>query len=164
MGLAEFDETLNRVRHAARSASDETAWRSTTDRKTPRFKRRLVSVAKKVSTALSQEHEVGGRRWHDEKAHASPSTFVGISSRGTNGLVDRVCLLRFRGSLASLGNCLGRYLRPRRLCHSSAGHSAGPHDPAARARAELHDYRRRVTGGSRQPRPYWHDARIATCL
>ena len=35
------------------------AWRSTTDRKTPRFKRRLVSVAKKVSTALSQEHEVG---------------------------------------------------------------------------------------------------------
>src|SRR5215212_2521409 len=117
------------------------AWRSTTDRKTPRFKRRLVSVAKKVSTALSQEHEVGGRRWHDEKAHASPSTFVGISS---------------------LGNCLGRYLRPRRLCHSSAGHSAGPHDPAARARAELHDYRRRVTGGSRQPRPYWHDARIAT--
>ena len=35
------------------------AGRSTTDRKTPRFKRRLVSVAKKVSTALSQEHEVG---------------------------------------------------------------------------------------------------------
>src|SRR3954452_1001516 len=35
------------------------AWRSTTERNTPRFKRRLVSVAKKVSTALSQEHEVG---------------------------------------------------------------------------------------------------------
>src|SRR5215207_4211655 len=35
------------------------AWRSTTDRKTPRFRRRLVSVAKKVSTALSQEQEVG---------------------------------------------------------------------------------------------------------
>src|SRR3954464_2333684 len=35
------------------------AWRSTTDRKAPRFRRRLVSVAKKVSTALSQEHEVG---------------------------------------------------------------------------------------------------------
>ena len=35
------------------------AWRSTTDRKTPRFNRRLVRVAKKVSTAFSQEHEVG---------------------------------------------------------------------------------------------------------
>src|SRR6188474_2788191 len=35
------------------------AWRSTTDRKTPRFRRRLVIVAKKVSTALSQEQEVG---------------------------------------------------------------------------------------------------------
>jgi hypothetical protein len=34
-------------------------WRSTIDRKTPRFKRRLVSLAKKVSTALSYEHEVG---------------------------------------------------------------------------------------------------------
>ena len=31
------------------------AWRSTTERKTPRFKRRLDSLAKKPSTALSQE-------------------------------------------------------------------------------------------------------------
>src|SRR3954462_6346044 len=37
----------------------DAAWRSTTERNTPRFSRRLVSVAKKVSTALSQEHEVG---------------------------------------------------------------------------------------------------------
>ena len=36
------------------------AWRSTTDRKTPRFSRRLVSLAKKPSTALS--HEARGRR------------------------------------------------------------------------------------------------------
>jgi len=35
------------------------AWRSTIDRKTPRFSRRRVSLAKKPSTALSQEHEVG---------------------------------------------------------------------------------------------------------
>ena len=35
------------------------ARRSTTERKTPRFKRRLDSLAKKPSTALSQEHEVG---------------------------------------------------------------------------------------------------------
>ena len=35
------------------------AWRSTTHRKTPRFSRRLVSLAKKPSTALSHEHEVG---------------------------------------------------------------------------------------------------------
>ena len=35
------------------------AWRSTTERKTPRFRRRLVRVAKKVSTAF--EPGAGGR-------------------------------------------------------------------------------------------------------
>ena len=35
------------------------AWKSTSEWKTPRFNRRLVSLAKKPSTALSQEHEVG---------------------------------------------------------------------------------------------------------
>src|SRR6476619_7567500 len=35
------------------------AWRSTTHRKTPRFSRRLASLAKNPSTALSHEHEVG---------------------------------------------------------------------------------------------------------
>src|SRR5260221_6234788 len=35
------------------------AWRSTIERKTPRLRRRLVSLAKKLSTALSQEQEVG---------------------------------------------------------------------------------------------------------
>src|SRR5271163_4882760 len=35
------------------------AWRSATDRKTPRFRRRLARTAKKPSTALSQEAEVG---------------------------------------------------------------------------------------------------------
>jgi hypothetical protein len=35
------------------------ACRSTTDWKTPRLRRRLVRVAKKPSTALSQEAEVG---------------------------------------------------------------------------------------------------------
>lgn len=35
------------------------AWRSAIERKTPRFRRRLVSLAKKLSTAFSQEQEVG---------------------------------------------------------------------------------------------------------
>src|SRR5450432_1689837 len=35
------------------------ACRSKIERKTPRFNRRLVSVAKNPSTALSHEHEVG---------------------------------------------------------------------------------------------------------
>src|SRR4051812_20812576 len=35
------------------------AWSSTTHRKTPRFSRCLASLAKKPSTALSHEHEVG---------------------------------------------------------------------------------------------------------
>src|ERR1700726_1820328 len=35
------------------------ACRSTTETKTPRFNRRLVSFAKKPSTALSHEHDVG---------------------------------------------------------------------------------------------------------
>src|SRR5665647_815575 len=34
-------------------------WRSMTEWKTPRFRRRLVSLAKKPSTALSHEHDVG---------------------------------------------------------------------------------------------------------
>lgn len=35
------------------------AWRSTTEWKTPRLRRRLASLAEKPSTALSHEHEVG---------------------------------------------------------------------------------------------------------
>src|SRR5215204_6049595 len=35
------------------------AWRSTIEQNTPRLRRRLVSLAKKPSTALSQEAEVG---------------------------------------------------------------------------------------------------------
>src|SRR5262245_5421280 len=35
------------------------AWRSASERKTPRISRRLASLAKKPSTALSHEHEVG---------------------------------------------------------------------------------------------------------
>src|SRR5437867_832981 len=38
------------------------AFNSATDRKTPRLSRRRVSLAKKPSTALSQEHEVD-QRW-----------------------------------------------------------------------------------------------------
>src|SRR5258708_2252745 len=34
-------------------------WSSTSERKTPRLRRRLVSLAKKPSSALSQEQEVG---------------------------------------------------------------------------------------------------------
>ena len=37
----------------------EAACRSTIERKTPRLSRCLVSLAKKPSTALSQEHDVG---------------------------------------------------------------------------------------------------------
>ena len=35
------------------------AWRSTMDLNTPRLSRRWVSLAKKPSTALAQDHEVG---------------------------------------------------------------------------------------------------------
>ena len=35
------------------------AWRSTIERKTPRFNRCFDSLAKKPSTAFSQEHEFG---------------------------------------------------------------------------------------------------------
>ena len=37
------------------------AWSSEIEQNTPRLRRRLVSLAKKVSTALSQEHEVGAK-------------------------------------------------------------------------------------------------------
>src|SRR3546814_4742555 len=42
------------------------AWRSTRDRKMPRFKRRFDSLAKKPSTALSQEQEVG-TKWKTKR-------------------------------------------------------------------------------------------------
>ena len=73
------------------------AWRSTTERKTPRFKRRLDSLAKKPSTALSQEHEVGARAGlaqcvlpgelapHGPKDAGGPGgRYRGLSASGTN--------------------------------------------------------------------------------
>ena len=49
------------------------AWRSTTEQKTPCLSRRRASLAKKPSTALSQEHEVGvkwkvQRGWRSSQA------------------------------------------------------------------------------------------------
>ena len=49
------------------------AWRSTTEWKTPRFSRRFDSLAKKPSTALSHEQEVGvkwrvKRSWRSSQA------------------------------------------------------------------------------------------------
>lgn len=42
------------------------AYRSTTERKTPRLRRRLLSRAKKPSTAFSHEHEVG-TKWKEKR-------------------------------------------------------------------------------------------------
>jgi hypothetical protein len=51
------------------------ACRSTTERNTPRVKRRLESLAKKPSTALSQEQDLGvkwkvKRSWRASQARA----------------------------------------------------------------------------------------------
>src|SRR5512144_1997264 len=51
------------------------AWRSATERNTPRLSRRLESLAKKPSTAFSQEQEVGvkwkvHRRWRSSRSWA----------------------------------------------------------------------------------------------
>ena len=54
------------------------AWRSTTERNTPRLSRRLVSLAKKLSTALSQEDEVGVK-WKVEAGMAlEPGADLGV--------------------------------------------------------------------------------------
>jgi hypothetical protein len=51
------------------------AWRSATRLKTPRLSRRWVNLAKKPSTALSQEAEVGVKwKW---KRVCRPSRMVG---------------------------------------------------------------------------------------
>ena len=52
------------------------AWRSTTEWKTPRFNRRGLSLAKNLSTALSQSHEVRvkwktKRGWRSSQAQRS---------------------------------------------------------------------------------------------
>jgi hypothetical protein len=47
------------------------AWRSTTHRKTPRLSRRLASLAKNPSTALSHEQEVGVK-WKVKRGWVEP--------------------------------------------------------------------------------------------
>src|ERR1039457_4073883 len=56
-------------------------WRSKTDRNTPRLRRRRVSLAKKPSTALSQDAEVGGK-W---KAHRGCPAGPGAGGVGARG-------------------------------------------------------------------------------
>ena len=58
------------------------AWRSTTERKTPRFKRRLDSLAKKPSTALSQEHEVGVK-WKTKRSCRSSQGGLAVGGGGS---------------------------------------------------------------------------------
>ncbi len=50
------------------------------ERKTPRFKRRLDSLAKKPSTALSQEHEVGVK-WKTKRAACRRSSVESLNCR-----------------------------------------------------------------------------------
>ena len=60
------------------------AWRSTTERKTPRFKRRRLSLAKNPSTALSQEHEVGVK-WKTKRGGSSQARTVGVCDSSVVG-------------------------------------------------------------------------------
>src|SRR5918995_6919585 len=59
------------------------AWRSTIERNTPRLRRRRVSLAKKVSTAFSHEHEVGvkwktKRGWRCSQARTFGCLWVAV--------------------------------------------------------------------------------------
>ena len=54
------------------------ACRSTTDRNTPRFSLRLVSVAKKPSTALSHEQEVGVKWKTNRSMPGEPLAHLGM--------------------------------------------------------------------------------------
>jgi hypothetical protein len=53
------------------------AYRSTTETKNPRLHRRLVSFAKKLSTALSHEHDLGVKL-DEALVSIGPSSRVGI--------------------------------------------------------------------------------------
>src|SRR4029079_7183232 len=57
------------------------AWRSTTHRKTPRFSRRLASLAKNPSTALSHEHAVGVFRDHSSSPMGGVGGRIGPGER-----------------------------------------------------------------------------------
>src|SRR4249920_3826334 len=65
------------------------AWRSTTERKTPRFKRRLDSLAKKPSTALSQQHEVGVK-WKTKRSCRSSQGGLAVGGVQTGNLVQLI--------------------------------------------------------------------------
>ena len=51
---------------------------ATSEWKTPRWSRRLVSLAKKVSTALSQEHEVGREVKDPARMAGEPLAHLGL--------------------------------------------------------------------------------------
>ena len=101
------------------------AWRSATDRKTPRLSRRLVEVAKKPSTALSQEAEVGVK-WNVQRGwRVEPLAHFGMLVGGVV-VEDRVDSLA-GGNLALDGvEEADELLMPMAL-HVAADHRAVEH-------------------------------------
>jgi hypothetical protein len=73
------------------------AWRSETDRKTPRLRRRLVSLPKKPSTALSQDAEVGVK-WIPSGMPSEPLAHLGmlVGRVVVDNGVDRFALWNLR--------------------------------------------------------------------
>src|SRR4030081_1282883 len=94
------------------------ACRSTTETKTPRFNRRLVSFAKKPSTALSHEHDVGVK-WNVKRS-CRPSTHIGM-------LVGGVVVEDHMHGFAGRHFCLDRIEEADKLLMTMALHIASDH-------------------------------------
>src|SRR6516164_718778 len=87
------------------------AWRSTMPVKTPRLSRRRVSLAKKPSTALSQEAEVGVKMEMEALVPAEPGADFGVLVRGVI-VNDQMHFLRRRGLAVDLVEKADELLMP----------------------------------------------------
>ena len=96
------------------------ALRSSTDRKMPRIRRRRVSLAKKSSTALSQDAEVGVKWKVQRGSRASHARTLGCLWVASSSAV-----------LAGCGRALGfgSFRRPRERRHGRAGRRRGRQCP-----------------------------------
>ena len=121
------------------------AWTSTSDRNTPRRSRRFASLAKKPSTALSQEAEVGVKWKVKPRVPVEPGVDLRV-------LVDGVVVQDRVDDLSGRDRRLNRVEKADELLMPVALHAAADH----LALRDIHrDCQEFCVGGGLNIRPPW---------